>query len=41
MLTQADQDNIVYIVIFQRIDNSVVRANIAPVIFLYNVVLAW
>ena len=38
MLIQADQDNIVHMVIFQRIDDYVVWAIIVPVIFLCNVV---
>ena len=37
MLAEADQDNIVYLIIFLRKDDYVNRANIAPVTTLYNV----
>ena len=40
MLAEADQDNIVYLIIFLRKDDYVNRANIAPVTSLYNVVSA-
>ena len=40
MLTEADQDNIVYLIIFLRKDDYVNWANITPVTSLYNVVSA-
>ena len=40
MLAEADQDNIVYLIIFLRKDDYVNWANIARVTSLYNVVSA-